>query len=267
MLAREKMLYEEFARFFENPTRETLRELLKKNVGELPYCDFKEQWPEFSKLARHLLGLANSGGGCIIIGVAEREDKTFEPKGVDTLMDKADILNGVKRFLPPVFINDLSILDFAFDASEYPTLVGKKFQVVFVEDNPRHLPFVSTGEADGICRNTIYVRRATSTDEANYEELQRIINKRLETGYSSQREIDLGTHIEQLKLLFRQVDRYNIRNKFEQAMSQLSASISMVERVSNPKYPNEDFEAFIVRMIERKKKRIEIELDVVGQTG
>jgi predicted HTH transcriptional regulator len=74
MASRSKGLYEEFARFFEKPTREGLRELLKKNVGELQHCDFKVQWPALPKLSRILLGIANSGGGCVIIGVAENED-------------------------------------------------------------------------------------------------------------------------------------------------------------------------------------------------
>jgi len=271
MVTRNKTLYEEFARFFENPTREGLRELLRNNVGELPHCDFKQQWPAFPKFARHLLGLGNSGGGCIIIGIAQREDKTLEPEGLEALMDKADIVNGIKKFLPNALLANVDIQDYSFEASEYPAIVGKKFQVVFVWDDPKHLPFVATGDGDGIRNNAIYVRRGTSTEEANYEELQRIINRRLDTSYSSQREIDLETHLEQLKFLFRQVDRYHIRitgglaQYMQSAFSQLAAQImgEQSERVPNPMYPEEDFEAFIVRMIERKKKRIEIELDVV----
>ncbi len=67
-----KAFKEEFAKFYENPTREGLRELLKNNLGEYPNIDFKSQLPTFSSIARHILGIANSGGGCIILGVAER---------------------------------------------------------------------------------------------------------------------------------------------------------------------------------------------------
>jgi hypothetical protein len=273
MVDKNKTLYEEFARFFEMPSREGLRDLLKKNVGELPYCDFKEQWPQYPKLARHLLGLSNSGGGCVIIGMAEREDKTFEPKGVEILVGKAVIIDGVKKFLPNSLLTNFQVLNFGFDAAEYPAIVGKKFQVLFVEDDPKHFPFVSMNEGDGIRKNSIYVRRGTSTEEATYEELQRIINRRLETDYSSQREMNLETHLEQLKVLFRQINKYhetgrNLLDLFFMG-SALSQAFSEINKklqsglTPNPNYPKEDFEAFIVRMIEKKKKRIEIELDVV----
>lgn len=36
----------------------------------------------------------------------------------------------------------------------------------------------------------------------------------------------------------------------------------MHEKVPNPAYPEEDFDEFIARVIEKKKKRIEIILDV-----
>jgi hypothetical protein len=58
-----KTVHESFSRFFEAPSRESLRVLLKEHVGELRNCDFKETWPEHAPVARHLLGLANSGGG------------------------------------------------------------------------------------------------------------------------------------------------------------------------------------------------------------
>jgi hypothetical protein len=44
MSAKRKTLNEEFAKFYESPTREGLRELLKNNSGELPNLDFKEDW-------------------------------------------------------------------------------------------------------------------------------------------------------------------------------------------------------------------------------
>lgn len=272
---RKGKMYEEFARFVENPTRETLREFLRNNVGELPHCDFKEQWPQFPKFAHHLLGLGNSGGGCTIIGIAQREDNAFEPKGLETLIDKAVFFNGIKKFLPDVFLENVETIDFAFQASEYPALVGKKFQVVVVQDDPHHIPFVATGDGDGIRNNTIYTRRGTSTEIANHDELQRIINRRLETGYSTQREIDLETHLEQLKILFRQLDRYHVRitSIWDPIISNIAgiagaihSTLVQKKQVPNPIYPEEDLETFIVKMIGRKKKRIEIELDVVDLT-
>ena len=67
---RSKRVYEVFTEFFEQPTRSRLRELLKNNLGEFNHLDFKEQWlPKEArgKLARDILGFANSGGGVMVI--------------------------------------------------------------------------------------------------------------------------------------------------------------------------------------------------------
>jgi hypothetical protein len=274
MTAKRKTFNEEFAKFFETPSREGLRELLKNNFGELPNLDFKEEWPVLSKFAKHILGLANYGGGCVIVGVGEEPDKSLEPKGIPSFLDKADVVKGVNKFLSDSLIENIEILDFSYDAAEYPKLIGKKFQAVFVEDDPKHLPFVSMAEGDGIRANAIYTRRGASTEEANHDELQSIINRRLETGYSSKKEIDLQTHLAQLKILFGEVSQFHILVKSggSSLMSTIStlatSSMSSVfgERVKvpNPAYPKEHYEAFIVRMIERKKKRIEAELDVMS---
>jgi len=276
MSSKRKSLNEEFARFFESPAREGLRELLKNINGEFPNLDFKEEWPALSKVARHILGLANSGGGCIIVGVAEMPDKTLEPKGIASLLDKADVIKGVKKYLPDGLLSRLELLDFSFDASEYGKIIGRRFQVVLADDDPRHLPYVATGSGDGVRETAIYVRRGTSTEEANNEELQRVINRRLSTGYSSQVEMDLQTHIEQLKVLFRQIDRAHVIVKggvVERVSGALAKNtdfqnfLGRSEVVPNSTYPKEDFENFIARMIDRKKKRIEIELDVVDLTA
>jgi hypothetical protein len=84
--------------------------------------------------------LANLGGGCLVVGVGEMPDKTLESKGLTSFTDTADIVKGIKKFLPNNLLTSLQILSFSYDAAEYPTLVGKKFQVVIVEDDPKHLP-------------------------------------------------------------------------------------------------------------------------------
>jgi len=266
MSAKRKTFKEEFARFYESPTREDLRELLRNNLGEFPNIDFKEQWPEYPNLARHLLGMANSSGGCIVIGVSEKEDKTFESKGIDSLIDKTIVINGIKKFLPNLLLTDLEIVDFSYEAAEYPKLVGKKFQAVIVDGDPKALPFIALADGDGIRNNAIYVRRGPSSEDANYEELQRIINRRIETGYSTQIDIDLRTHMEQLKILYSHIDKYHVRStgSIFEAMEAISMSVlGTQEKVPNPAYPKETFDEFVVGMIEKKKRRIAILLNVI----
>lgn len=265
--SKRKIFEEEFAQFFESPTREGLRDLLRYNHGEFPYVDFKAKLQPFPKVARHLLGQANFGGGCLIVGVAEKDDGTLESVGVEKLEDKAVILNGIKKFLPAVLLENVEIVDFAYQDSDYKDLVGKKFQFIRIIGDSKHLPFVSQeGQGESIRRNAIYVRRGTATEEANYEELQSVINRRLETGYSSRTEIDVRTHIEQLKMLYGQVDSFQRRLKSTYGFLSGSSAMDLLglhEKVANPFYPEENFDEFIARMIEKKKKRVEILLDVL----
>jgi hypothetical protein len=97
-----KQFSEAMACFFESPTRETLRELLRTHLGEFDECDFKAEWPpQLSNIARHILGIANSGGGVIVVGMAEKtDDKSLQPVGLTTVLDKAEFHKGVEKYLP-----------------------------------------------------------------------------------------------------------------------------------------------------------------------
>ena len=191
-----KQFHEAMACFFETPTREALRELLRTNCGERDECDFKAEWPpHLSNIARHILGIANSGGGVIVVGMAEKEDdKSLQPVGLTTILDKAKVHKGVEKFLPHSLRRNVDVLNFSYPVSDYPSLNGKNFQVLLIEDDPLHLPYVCCWNGDKIREAAIYIRRGTSTEEANYNELQEIINRRIETGYSSQGEIELQNH-------------------------------------------------------------------------
>jgi len=262
-----KFLKEEFSRFFEQPTREAFRTLLKNNLGELPECDFKRELPQYSKFARHLLGFANSGGGAIVLGVEQKDDNSLEPSGLKKLTDKAEITTGIRKYLPDTMFSQIHILDFSYDATEYNAIKGKMFQVVVVPDDPKHIPFISKSDGEGIRGQAIYIRRGTATEEVTYEEIQTIINRRLETGYSSRLEINLQTHIEQLKILYNQINRFNTSldlNVFRMSFAEVLKNIPVGKSEPNPKYPQEDFESFIGRIIEKKKKRIEIDLDTLS---
>jgi hypothetical protein len=261
---------EAFARFFEAPTREGLRDLLRDGLGEANEFDFKQEWPETSKLAKHILGFANfDTGGCIVVGVKQEEDGSLNPVGVSRVKDKTEIFGGVDDYLPDALSRQIELLDFLYEESEYPKLKGKSFQVLFVEDDPVHIPFLSMKAGANIVANRVYTRHGVATEEATHDEVQRIINRRLETGYSSRKELDLRTHLEQLKVLFEQVSPYAYRSVFGDMVSRTGIAAAMMKRVPNRNYPEEDYETFMARAIARKKRRIEMELDIedISTTG
>ena len=258
---RRKGAKEAFARFFEAPSREKLRDLLRDNLGEANEFDFKKEWPETPKLAKHVLGLANyGGGGCIVVGVEQGGNGVLESVGLSSLIDRTEIEKGLYNYLPDTAMRQVEILNFTYEESEYPKLKGNSFQVLLVEDDPEHLPFVAKKDGPGVHSNRIYTRRTAATVEANHDELQRILSRRLETRYSSLRELDLRTHLEQLKVLFEQLTPYNRRFNF--GIDWSAAMNAIGEQVPNPNYPQEDYETFVARAIDRKKRRIEMELDI-----
>jgi Putative DNA-binding domain len=264
-----KNWHESAAKFFEDPTRVTLRELLQDRLGENGALDFKEKWIEDSKLAKHLLGFGNSGGGCIVFGVNDNSESI----GLSAIKDDSQFRNGVKKFLPPALLEQVSLHPFSYTDSEYPTLIGKKFQILVIEDDPTHLPYVASADGSDISSNTIYIRRGTSSEKATYIELQECINRRLSTGYSSQKELDLQAHLEQLKVLYKHVRKqqkdYAYPKSLIEAISPIISSLSsMQDQIVSPnpeydeKYTEKGLNDFIKTMIDNKKLRIEAELNV-----
>ncbi len=253
-----KSFKESIAKFFEEPTRDLLKDILKNNIGELENLDFKDEWPQFSKVAKHILAMANSGGGVIVLGVTELQDGTFDACGIKNVLDKADIDKGIRSFIPEKI--EYEVLDFSYEASEYPKLIDKCYQVIIVNDIPESIPFISMADGDGIRKNSIYFRRGTNSEEVTYKGLQEILDRRLKMGYSLFPEFDLIEHLSQLKVLYEQIQRYHYQG-IGTALSILTNSI-YGKRIENPLYPKEGFDEFIVRMIDAKKKRIEAELDL-----
>lgn len=173
-------VHRNFEYFLKNPTRDALCELLFENFGETNLYDFKAKWQKCPKMAKHILGFSNSGGGGLIIGVSQNNDNTFNNIGLETLIDKATIDQGIRKYIPDKL--NYEVFDFHFPLEDIidrcKELAGKKFQVIIIEDMPTRIPFVSSIDGDGIRKGLVYIRRQGSTEPANYGELQEIINRR-----------------------------------------------------------------------------------------
>ncbi|MGH8036951.1 MAG: AlbA family DNA-binding domain-containing protein [Stenotrophomonas sp.] len=191
--------HETFARFFTAPTREALRDLLRHNIGETDYLDFKADWPALPKLARHILALANSGGGALVVGVSQQADGSLIPSGLSSIKDKAQLMPPLSSYLPKPL--EYQVLDFTFSAAEYEILIGKSFQVLLVEDNPKLMPFLSLRDGEGVRTTVTYVRDGTTSTEAGHVQLQAVLNRRIESGHSSRPLLDLDGHLAQLRHL------------------------------------------------------------------
>ena len=236
-----KHLREEFAKFLEQPDRVTLRDLLRSHVGESDQHDFKEEWPPLGpKLARHVLGFANSGGGILVLGVKEHADGSMEAIGLRQLTDKATVHNAITTYIPDGLECDVG--DFCYTESEYERLQGKMFQVLFVENCPEHLPFLASRDGDGIKESVVYVRAGTSTRPATHHQLQSILNRRIATGHSTERALTLRAHLDELKMLY---DERRPR------------PLSIIAAMAFAADPRDTYEDFIEQLIASKQRAIE----------
>ncbi len=252
-----KNFNEILANFLENQSRVDLRKILQENYGELNELDFKEIWIKTPKLAKHILALGNSGGGILIIGVLQKQNGEIDPVGLSKFKDKADLDNQLSNFLPNKLKYEVS--DFSYKESEYGKLKGKMFQTIIVYSDSRYIPFISSKNSEEIKKNTIYIRQGTKTIEADYEKLQEIINKRIETEYSSTNEFQLEEHINQLKYLFSLIPRtFTLPHWYYDAEEDLKEQEMFIKK--NPNYPDDEFEDFVNKLIDIKKEIIEKEI-------
>ncbi len=264
-----KQLKDQVYNLLQEPTLDKFREFLHAQMGEHNSIDFKGQWIENAALAKEMLALANSRGGFIIFGVAENEDKSMNIKGLSEIKDKAVVSNEIKNFISSNLKYD--IYDFSYDTSEYEVLKDKKFQMLVVEDTPEYIPFLSKKESGTLKQNMIYVRRGTSCEIANEEELQGILYRRLNYLHPLNGEpLKLDEHLKQLKILYGEIDKNKIyyKNGLSEGMANfvntIVTSITKGEKIvePNPLYPDESYEEFVSRMIVEKKKKIERVLDL-----
>lgn len=259
-----------FYDLIKEPTKEIFRTFVQFNTGEYDNIDFKKDWIEKEELAKLLLALANIGGGVIVLGLEENTDGSYNPIGIEKFKDQADINNQVIKYISSSL--DYKIFDFKFDSSEYNKLIGKNFQMVIVGDIPEELPFISQGQGKNIIEDTIYVRRGTKNVRANSKEIEKILNRRINTMYSSSSTLELSEHIEQLEYLYSKISKTKRTlvkkgeptgfQLFMRMAQQTFQSNDEYEDVINDKYPTEGFEDFILRMIERKKIKVAKVLDL-----
>jgi len=174
---------DDVARFVAEPTRDGLQELIRFFGGEFDQYELKETWPPVPRMAKTALAIANSGGGVIIFGI---RDATLEPVGLAEFMSKQQVFDTFRSFIPGELLSEITLLDFDYANADYAPIRGKLIQVLAIPDLPHALPFICEDEwhqnDDHVRRGAIYVRSGTNTREADYDRLQRIIERRVGAG-------------------------------------------------------------------------------------
>lgn len=268
-----KQLRDVIYALLQEPTLDHFREFMQEQTGEHNEIDFKREWISKGKLAKLMLALANYGGGIVVFGVQEHDDKTFTCDGLAELQAKEKIGAEVKPYISANLKYD--IYDFSYNQSEYSALEGKKFQMLVVDDTPEYLPFIAHKEGEGIKASAIYIRRGTADEQATEEELTKMLERRMKHVFpATGKPLKLEEHLQQLKTLYENIQPTISRLKktegtslidslkyFSEMINYLTGKIGY-ETEKNPLYPEESYEEFISALIEKKKKKIERVLDL-----
>lgn len=250
----ESSLKDDLESFFVEPSKDNLPSILRAEK-EYDYLDFKKEWHEKSKIARHILAFANSGGGAIIIGVDQLDDGTLETWGMKDIWDEANFGNKIEKYIPNS-AQDLYVLEtFSYsDEVHDETISDKTFQVLFIDDAAERSPLVSAANGSSIEEGGIYIRRNTKSLTANYDEVQELLSRRLESGLEKST-AELHEELRELKTLYDEIDKTitTMPNLFS---GEILSSLPF-ESKRNPRYPEEDYEEYV-----RVKTRIERRLGV-----
>uniref|UniRef100_B8HK13 AAA-4 family protein n=1 Tax=Cyanothece sp. (strain PCC 7425 / ATCC 29141) TaxID=395961 RepID=B8HK13_CYAP4 len=254
---------EQLASFLKDPTRRNLRNLLQLEAVEDNDLEFKRELLPFDLLAKHILAMANKDGGAIVFGVEETNLNQFSPCGLSNSFDITDIEKKLEPYVPKKL--EISIIPTYYKGEDYPEFKDKLFLIIIVKYNPRYVPFIALKSGENLKKDTIYIRRNRASEPINYDELQEILNNRIETEYSTTDERKLIEHLEELKELYNYIPKSikkvvsykppSVPLNFGLAGQQFKNFFGETEyeTLPNPDYPEESYEGFIKRLIEIKK--------------
>jgi len=179
------------------PDRVKFRELLQNNLEEYNELEFKGDYIKYDKLAKHILAMANTNNSLIIFGVDE-EDNKLNPIGIE-LKDKTDIKNGLKHYLPDSL--EYEIHDFKYgNEPEWKKIKNKDFQMITIRFTPDKIPFLSKIEKGVVKPFEIYCRRSNSSEKVRQEDIERILNARINSS-TNNNEFNLEKELNELKIL------------------------------------------------------------------
>lgn len=202
---KDKPWKEHLASFLKDPTRRNLRDLLQLEAVEDNDLEFKRELLPFDLLAKHILAMANKNGGAIVFGVEEIKPNQFSPCGLFNSFDITDVEKKLGSYISKKL--EIDIIPTYFKGQDHPEIEDKFFLIIIVKYNPRHLPFISLKAGDNLKKDTIYIRRNRASEPINHDEIQEILNNRIDTEYSTTNERKLIEHLEELKELYSHIPK------------------------------------------------------------
>lgn len=193
----------------------------------------------------------------IIFGVKEnKEKKSFENNGLskEEIKDKTEIMKKLNSYVPNIYYN---VRDFDYTDNVYGELQGKFFQMIIIQSDTSKLPLFSLKESNHIKKNEVYIRRGASTEIANNDEIQRILDKTVKARINNSISGDLSEELMQLKVLysFQKNDMSSLMGRF--LLHGVNSFTSAMEQVKNDLFTSTDkFQDELNQLTQAKLARI-----------
>lgn len=163
-------------------TAKEIQELATSVNHESTNIDFKSEvlWDKKSdviELIKDIIAMANTGGGCILLGVKDNGIINDKYSSQD-LIDHADLVNKIEKY------TDTQFSDFAFQSINRED--GNAISIII---NESHLPIVFTNpgtyeiednrQKTAFNRGTIYFRHGAKSEPCNNYDIKRIFDSEL----------------------------------------------------------------------------------------
>jgi Putative DNA-binding domain len=234
----------------------TLKNTIEQAYGETDFLDFKEKLIKEDQIAKIIIAMANAGGGTVVFGI----DDNKKPVGIqdEEIKDPTDFHKKLSAYLSPNLLYHWQGISYKDDET-YGDFSGKTFFVCHIPKQDRYIPFIAKKSSNDINNRVIYIRKNTSTDTADNEDLEKMFRNRIIEQYEDLTNIDLEEHLQQLKKLYDATYRRRGVSVLEH-FPEIGGSLLI--KKDNKFYPKETYEEFIANMIDKKKRRIEIVLEV-----
>lgn len=221
------------------------------NITRTPSVALYEMVQDHEAIAQTILAMANSGGGIILFGVREQEPKvTLVGLKREELINATEFKKEMEHYLPETLHYEVHTLDYTTDAN--PNIRGKIFQLLDIKDVPTHIPFLPLKSGELISESMVYVRDAQSNASATYAQIQDLLGRRLQTGYSAS-QLPLDEHLKQLRVLYGHISSYEHVSHLlgvDNLIHQSTAGDSSAGSIEH------EFDAFVLDLIDQKKKII-----------
>ncbi|MCM3732021.1 ATP-binding protein [Fictibacillus nanhaiensis] len=239
----------------------TLQNLLDNVYGESNDLDFKEKLIKEDSIAKLCIAFANNGGGNVIFGVSD--DNTPIGLNQEEIRDPTDFQRKLNSYLPNQLVVHHQVLSYK-DDERYGDFSGKTFIIFNIPKQYRYSPFIAKKTSNNIDTGKIYIRKNTSIETATNDDLEKIFKLRLIEQFDSLSELDLKEHISQLKVLYKSINKtITVGSYWSQMLSPLDNMFGgSTQEIKNQFYPEEELDEFIANMIEKKKRKIEMVLEV-----